>query len=154
MNQTHFQPDGAGGTALCRVTYRMTDKMGVVYHANYLEMFEMGRVELLRSSGVSYREMEEQGFLLPVLRAECDYINSAKYDDLLEIRARILTLTRAKIHFGYEISRRGDGAEISRGVTHHVFMTPEGKLRRLSPFWLEKLQALAPAQAEISSSQV
>jgi acyl-CoA thioester hydrolase len=149
MNQTHLQPHDQNGIALCRVTYRMTDKMGVVYHANYLEMFEMGRVEMLRSSGVSYRQMEEEGFLLPVVRAECDYVVSAKYDDLLEVRTKIVTLTRAKIHFGYEIRRRGDNAEIARGVTHHVFLSPEGKLRRLAPFWMEKLQSLAGGEVKV-----
>lgn len=145
MNQTHQIAAVESGVALCRVTYRMTDQMGVVYYGNYLELFEMGRVELMRAEGVRYREMEEDGFLLPVTHASCDYLLSAYYDDLLEVRTRVETLTRAKIHFGYEIHRRDEGELLARGVTHHVFMSPKGRLKRLSHSWLEQLQALTGA---------
>ena len=68
----------------CRVTYRMSDQMGVVYYGNYLEMFEMGRSGLLRSTGFSYRQMEQEGYQLPVIHAALDYLSPARYDDLLD----------------------------------------------------------------------
>ena len=147
MDQSHLLAPGQTSAALCRVTYRMTDQMGVVYHGNYLELFEMGRVELLRSTGVSYREMEEEGFLLPVVHAACDYLSPAKYDDLLEIRTRVMTLTRAKIHFAYEVRRLDPDALLARGRTHHVYLSPEGSIRRLSPEWLTRLERLMDSQA-------
>lgn len=153
MNQSHVHAANGSSTAVCRVTYRMTDQMGVVYYGNYLEMFEMGRVELLRGCGVSYREMEEDGYMLPVTHAACDYLASAKYDDLLEIPTRVATLTRAKIHFGYEIRRKADGLLIARGATHHVFLSPEGKLRRLSHAWMEKLEAMMRVAADSTAPQ-
>ena len=69
-----------------RVRYAETDKMGVVYYANYLVWFEVGRTDLLRESGWNYREMEKEGYALPVIEAHCTYRESAKYDDDLEVR--------------------------------------------------------------------
>ena len=71
---------------LLRVRYAETDKMGIVYYANYLVWFEVGRTDLLRGSGWSYREMEVEGFSLPVIEAQCSYRQSARYDDDLDIR--------------------------------------------------------------------
>ena len=99
---------GRNGRAICRVTYRMTDQMGMVYYGNYLELFEMGRVELMRAAGVRYREMEEAGYLLPVTHASCDYVTPARYDELLEITTRVEKLTRAQIHFAYEVRERDE----------------------------------------------
>ena len=96
MNQTESIKRNGATSAMCRVTYRMTDKMGVVYYGNYMELFEMGRVELLRAAGVSYRDMEEEGFLLPVVHTSCDYLQSAYYDDLLEIHTRVLSRIASK----------------------------------------------------------
>lgn len=147
MNQSHLLTPGQTGAAVCRVTYRMTDQMGVVYHGNYLELFEVGRVELLRSSGLSYREMEEDGYMLPVVHAACDYLSPARYDDLLEIRTQVVTLTRAKIHFAYEIHRAETEGALARGRTHHVYLSPDGSIRRLSPEWLTRLGRLMNSNA-------
>ena len=128
--------------ATCRVTYRMTDQMGVVYYANYLEFMEIGRTELLRSTGLAYRQMEEGGFFLPVTRVECDYRTPARYDDLLLIRTRIARLTRVRVEFQYEIVRQADGTLLCQGATHHAITDPAGKPRRLTPEWSEKLEGL------------
>ncbi|MBI1784559.1 acyl-CoA thioesterase [Candidatus Sumerlaeota bacterium] len=125
----------------------MTDQMGVVYYGNYMELFEIGRTELFRSGGVDYREMESEGFMLPAIHASCDYLSPAKYDDLLEIDTRIKTLTRAKVEFIYEVRRRGEGGTLARGATHHVFMSREGKIRRLSAQWWERLRHMAEKHA-------
>ena len=141
MNQTDVFGPTSHGLAFCRVTYRMTDQMGVVYYGNYLELFEMGRVELLRASEVRYRDLEADGYLLAVVHASCDYLLPAQYDDLLTISTKVATLTRAKIHFAYEVRRSEE--LLARGVTHHVFLSPEGRLRRMSKQWFEKLERMA-----------
>ena len=125
--------------ATCRVTYRMTDQMGVVYYANYLEMFEIGRTELLRESGLTYRQMEGDGFFLPVIRVECDYRQPARYDDLLTIQTRLARLSRVRIDFSYEVLRPADGTVICRGVTHHAIIDAQGRPKRLNPEWLSRL---------------
>lgn len=86
-----------------RVRYAETDQMGVVYHGNYTQYLEMGRVEWLRNLGVSYRWMEEQGVMLPVISLSIDYKASARYDDLLTVKTRLKRLPGVKIEFEYEI---------------------------------------------------
>ena len=90
-----------------RVPYGDTDKMGVVYYANYLEYFERGRTEMMRYAGMSYAEMEKAGFMLPVSEAYCKYIRSAKYDDLLTFRSWVSSFSRVKFTINTEV-RRGD----------------------------------------------
>lgn len=86
-----------------RVRYAETDQMGVVYHGNYAQYFEMGRVEWLRNLGVSYKWMEDNGVMLPVVSLTMNYKKSARYDDLLTIRTILKKLSSVKIEFDYEI---------------------------------------------------
>ncbi|SFS56905.1 acyl-CoA thioester hydrolase [Zhouia amylolytica] len=86
-----------------RVRYAETDQMGVVYHGNYAQYLELGRVEWLRNLGVSYRSMEESGIMLPVISLQMSYKKSAKYDDLLTIKTRLKKTPSVKIEFDYEI---------------------------------------------------
>ena len=86
-----------------RVRYSETDQMGVVYYGNYAQYYEVGRVELLRNLGMSYRELEEAGTMLPVLKLECKYIRPAKYDDLLKIVTSIEEMPSTRITFKHEI---------------------------------------------------
>ncbi|WP_159801582.1 thioesterase family protein [Flavobacterium sp. MK4S-17] len=86
-----------------RVRYAETDQMGVVYHGNYAEYFEMGRVEWLRNLGLSYRFMEEQGIMLPVVNLVLNYKKPARYDDLLTVRTIFKKQQSVKIEFEYEI---------------------------------------------------
>lgn len=88
-----------------RVRYSETDQGGVVYHSNYFPYFEMGRTELLRSCGYTYREMEEAGVFMVVVKATCDYKRPAKYDDLLTLKTRIKRVTRVKIEHEYHLFR-------------------------------------------------
>ncbi len=88
-----------------RVRYAETDKMGVVYHANYFMWFEIGRCELLRAIGRSYREMEASGIGLPVIEAHCEYKSPARYDDELVVKTTGRLLSPARVEFAYEISR-------------------------------------------------
>jgi len=86
-----------------RVRYSETDQMGVVYHGNYPQYLEMGRVEWLRTLGISYKEMEENGIILPVISLQLDYKKSAIYDDLLTIRTILRKRPLVRIEFDYEI---------------------------------------------------
>jgi acyl-CoA thioester hydrolase len=86
-----------------RVRYSETDQMGVVYHGNYAQYFEMGRVEWLRNMGVSYKWMEENGVMLPVVSLTMNYKKPARYDDLLTVRTIFKSQTSVKIDFDYEI---------------------------------------------------
>ncbi len=86
-----------------RVRYSETDQMGVVYHGNYAQYLEMGRVEWLRKLGISYKYMEESGVMLPVISLHIDFKKSAKYDDLLLVRTRLKKAPLVKIDFDYKI---------------------------------------------------
>ncbi|MDM1497076.1 acyl-CoA thioesterase [Myroides odoratimimus] len=92
-----------------RVRYAETDKMGVVYHGNYAQYFEIGRVEWLRNLGISYKKMEELGVMLPVVSLTMNYKKSAFYDDDLTIRTIFKKLSSVKIDFDYELyNEKGD----------------------------------------------
>lgn len=86
-----------------RVRYGETDQMGVVYHGNYAQYFEMGRTDWLREMGFSYRLMEESGIILPVISLSINYKKSARYDDLITVKTKLVKLPTAKIDFEYEI---------------------------------------------------
>jgi acyl-CoA thioester hydrolase len=104
-----------------RVRYAETDQMGVVYHANYFIWFEVGRVELLRQLGFSYREMEAQdGCAIAVIDARCRYKAPARYDDELLLRTKLSYVRESMIQFGYELLRAGDGALLAEGDTTHI----------------------------------
>jgi acyl-CoA thioester hydrolase len=114
-----------------RVRYAETDKMGVVYYANYFVWFEVARADLLRGLGWSYREMEQAGVALPVIEAECRYHRGARYDDELDIRAEGRVLSPVRMEFLYEVIRRGDTAVAAPGRTVHAAVTPDGRPCRL-----------------------
>lgn len=124
-----------------RVTYAETDAMGIVYYANYLRWFEMGRTEFIRNLGIPYKEMEENGIYLPVSEVFCKYLISAKYDDVLIIETSVDFLRRASIQFAYRILRKEDGMEMVMGKTLHAFVDREGKIVRIPPLLKEKLKS-------------
>ena len=112
-----------------RVRYAETDRMGVVYHANYLVWFEIGRTEFCRARGFAYKEMEEndQAFLV-VAESYCRYKAPANYDDLLIIRTHVTELRRRSVRFGYEAIRADDGVIIAEGETGHVVTDMSGRV--------------------------
>lgn len=130
-----------------RVRYSETDQMGVVYHANYLNWFEVGRTEWMRQSGVEYRELEAQGLLLPVTEAGLKYIASAKYDDLVRVTTRIASFDKLRLTFAYEVRRVDDGELLVTGQTEHVFITREGKVVRIGKTHPEVHRILAEKAA-------
>jgi len=105
--------------------------MGVVYYGNYLTWFEVGRTDLLRQLGSSYREIEGDRVFLPVIEARCRYHHPARYDDVVEIRTRASRPSRAKLRFDYELSRAADNVAIASGSTLHVATNESGKPCRL-----------------------
>ncbi len=108
-----------------RVRYAETDQMGVVYHSNFIIWMEVGRVEMLRALGYSYREMEQDGLHLPVAEVKCRYKAPAKYDDVIVIRTRMINLRGFLIHFGYEIVRDEDSTLLAEGESVHLVVGPD-----------------------------
>ena len=105
--------------------------MGVVYYAHYLVWFEIARTNLLRDAGWTYREMEAEGFFLPVIVAHCDYHKPARYDDDLEVRVTGLLLSPVRIQFDYQIVRPIDRITLADGHTVHAVLDRDGRPRRL-----------------------
>jgi acyl-CoA thioester hydrolase len=118
-------------TSRIRVRYAETDQMGVVYYANYFVWFEIGRTDLLRASGWSYREMEADGFALPVIDAQCTFRAPAKYDDEIEVRTSGALLSPVRVQFTYEVVRAADAATLATGTTVHATLGRNGRPCRL-----------------------
>lgn len=115
-----------------RVRYAETDQMGVVYYANYLVWFEVGRAELCRHLGFEYRQMEvEDDTFIVVAEASCRYKRPARYDDVLTIRTRVANFQRRTIRFGYEIFNQASGELIATGETLHVICDRQGRTKSL-----------------------
>lgn len=118
-------------TSTVRVRYAETDKMGVVYYANYLVWFEVGRTDWLRDTGWSYRSIEEEGIQLPVIEAHCEYRQGARYDDEVEIRTRAKKLSPVRVRFEYDATRRSDRVPLATGYTVHAAVDRNGRPVRL-----------------------
>ncbi len=116
-----------------RVRYDDADPMGLLHHARFFVYFEMGRTEMLRASGGCYRQMEEEGILIVVAKAECRYRKPARYDDVLTIRTIVERVTAAKIEHRYEVFR--DGERLADGRTTLAVVDRDGRLCRV-PEWM------------------
>ena len=115
-----------------RVRYAETDQMGVVYHANHFIWFEIGRVELMRQLGFTYRDMErEHQCFIPVVDARCRYKAPARYDDEIIVRTHLKNVRESVIHFGYELVRVGDGDLLAEGETTHMILNAKMKTATL-----------------------
>lgn len=142
-----------------RVRYQETDQMRIVYHANYLNWFEIGRTEWVRHAGISYRELEAKGLLLPVTRVEADFLQPAKYDDWVTVCTHLEEMSPLRIRFQSRIVR-GDltgahglslsadeppGEVMVRGSTHHVWVGPAlrpVRLDREAPEYYDRIRGL------------
>lgn len=128
--------------ARVRVRYAETDQMGVVYHANYLIWFEVGRVELIRQLGLDYKRMEaEEGCGIAVVEARARYRAPARYDDELVIRTTLLAARGAVVRFGYEVLRVEDRVLLCEGETVHVVVGQDMKKRSLPQKYAERFAA-------------
>jgi len=109
------------GETTIRVRYAETDRMGVVYHSNFIIWFEVGRVELLRSLGFRYRDMErEDDCHIAVVDVRCRYKAPARYDDEIVIRTRLKNMRDSLLHFTYELRRADDDVLLADGETTHI----------------------------------
>lgn len=107
--------------ARLRVRYAETDQMGVVYHANYLVWFEVGRVELMRAAGLLYSRLEQEfGCMIAVAGVEVRYRSPARYDDDILVRTRLLAMRGPVLRIGYEVVRAGEDKLLCEGSTTHV----------------------------------
>jgi len=123
-----------------RVRYGETDQMGVVYHANYLLYFEMGRTEYMRSRGYAYAELERQGIYLAVVEATCRYKAAAKYDDVIIIRTNVQGTTNVTITFQYQVFKEEGNVLLATGATTLACVNEQNRPCRLPA---EIAQALA-----------
>ncbi len=114
------------------VRYAETDMMGIVYHANYLPWFEVGRTTLLKEIGVPYRRLEEEGFRLPVLEIAAKYLRPALYDDALEVVTTLRERPAIRIRLEYEV-RRGEEL-LATGASLHAFVDRQGRPTRPPPW--------------------
>lgn len=124
-----------------RVRYGETDTMGYVYYGHYASYYEVGRTDMIRKAGLTYRSMEESGIMLPVVHLECKFIKPARYDDLLIIRTTIRKMPTARISFFYEIFNE-EGEKINEGETSLVFTDRKNRRPTRPPASL--IKALKP----------
>jgi len=130
--QASSQANACVGEVRLRVRYAETDQMGVVYHANYFIWFEVGRVELLRQLGFSYRDMEQNDqCFIAVVDARCRYKAPARYDDEVIVRTRLKNVRESLMHFGYELVRATDALVLAEGETTHIVTDGEMKVRAI-----------------------
>jgi acyl-CoA thioester hydrolase len=140
---------------LLRVRYAETDKMGIVYYANYLIWFELGRTEFCRARGFSYRDMEEnEDAFLVVAESYCRYKAAAYYDDELLVRTHITEMRKRSLRFGYEIVRAADGQIIAEGETGHVVTDVTGRVRSFPEGYAQRLLAPPIIKSQASGSIV
>ena len=126
------------GEARLRVRYAETDKMGVVYHSNYVIWFEVGRVELLRQLGFEYASMEKQDDChIPVVDLRVRYKAPAQYDDEIVICTRLANVRSSLLHFVYEVQRAGDGMLLATGETMHIIVDSQFQRRTLPEKYLK-----------------
>lgn len=124
-----------------RVRYGETDQMGYMYYGNYAEFYEVGRVEMLRSLGMSYQAMEDSGIMMPVLELKCKYIKPAKYDQEITVKVIVDKMPGVRIHFLYELYNE-DEELINLGETTLVFVDMEKNKPCLPPAeFLDKMKA-------------
>ncbi len=121
-----------------RVRYKECDPMGILHHGNYFTYFEIGRTELLRAAGGNYRQMEEDGLLIVVVKAECRYRRPARYDDLLRLRTTITRVTQAKIEHEYELFR--DEECLAVGHITLAVLDRSGRVQPV-PAWMRSEEA-------------
>ncbi|MEM9679761.1 MAG: thioesterase family protein [Bacteroidota bacterium] len=123
-----------------RVRYGETDQMGVVYHANYANYFEVGRTEWLRQFGITYKSMEAQGIMLPVISLNINYKSSARYDEMLKVKTKLKKMPTASIEFDYELLDENENL-LATGNTILAFIDMStNRPTRCPKYLLDKLQ--------------
>jgi acyl-CoA thioester hydrolase len=136
----------------CRVIYGDTDRMGQAYYGNYFRWFEVGRTELFRAAGLSYKEIEERGFFLPVSECRAKYHMPAVYDDVLVVETGVDDSVKGGIKFDYRIYREDGRTLLAEGFTKHAFVDRSGRVTRPPGFIRELIAQAAPGNPQCSLS--
>jgi len=123
-----------------RIIYGDTDQMGVVYYANYLKWFEMGRTEFLREIGIPYSSIEERGLCFPVTEVSCRYYRPARYDDQLLIETTLTSLGGVTLTFCYRVNRQDSELLLASGWTKHACVDLKGDITKMPPNLKESLR--------------
>ena len=110
-----------------RINYYETDQMGIVHHSNYARFFEEARISYMDQMGYPYERLECEDIISPVLSISCKFIHALKFGDRIRIAVRLVSLTRVKCSFSYEITDPESGEIKARGTSEHGFITKEGK---------------------------
>ncbi len=131
-----------------RVIYGDTDAGGIIYNANYLRFMEMGRTEMMRSHGLPYSEMEQEGIILPVTECYLRYKASGRYDDLLTIATSLNELTLFTLRFHYRVSCQRDGKELLlvKGFTKHACIDRQGRLMPFPDSIMAQISSICPPE--------
>jgi len=130
-----------------RTRYADTDQMKFVYYGKFFEYFEQGRSDLLRGIGVPYPQLEEMGFLLPVIEAHASYKKAARYDDLLNVVTYLREVPVARVRLDYEVFREGEDDVLAEGYTIHTFVNAAtGKPSRAPAQFLEVVEKMMNAK--------
>ncbi len=128
--------DKEEGVFKVRVRYSETDQMGYVYYGNYARYYEIGRTELMRTMGIHYRSMEEEGIIMPVISMEVKYLRPATYDDIIEIRTVIKKLTDKMIVFESMIYNEKNEL-LNRGIVRLCFLDKKSHQRLATPSFIK-----------------
>ena len=129
-----------------RVRFVETDLMGVVHHSNYLRWFEMARVEYLRTANVLLPDLIADGILFPITEVQCKYRQSAYFDEMIRVEARLVDFSRAKLCFAYRVVRETDNVLLAEGITQNVFTDEKGRVIRLPQLYFERIEAVRQAE--------
>ena len=129
-----------------RVRFVETDLMGVVHHSNYLRWFEMARVEYLRTANVLLPDLIADGILFPITEVQCKYRQSAYFDEMIRVEARLVDFSRAKLCFAYRVVRETDNVLLAEGITQNVFTDEKGRVIRLPQLYFDRIEAVRQAE--------
>ena len=124
------------GTKL-KVRYVETDQMGIVHHSNYYAWFEVGRTEYIAEIGMTYKEIEANNIMIPVVESSCRYIEGAKYEDIIIVETYMQELNGAKVIFNYNVIREKDGKTLAKGSTTHAFVNDKFRVVNLKKVNIE-----------------
>jgi len=114
-----------------RVRYAETDRMGALHHSRMFVLLELARTEMLRRRGMTYRQMEDEGWFLVIVKASCDFKAPAHYDDMLVIETTITRVTRTRIDHAYRVTRKSDGQLLAEAETTLVCVDRGGNVQRM-----------------------
>ena len=129
-----------------KVRFVETDLMGVVHHSNYLRWFEMARVEYLRAANVLLPELIAKGIVFPITDVQCKYRQSAHFDEVIRVKARLDDFSRAKLCFSYRVLRDVDDVLLAEGSTQNVFTDTNGRIIRLPQVYYDRIDAVRQAE--------